>query len=280
MHLADRFKTLAQQETPAQRRQRMLPGAVYGVIIASSYALVGSIVNQISFRDLPVGVDWGYLLTTSLFFALWLGLGGAFINWFTQTEESLVISLLGMSAVALLAAWLTFKGPLPTQLAKIILLMLPVLAISLLMTITLRWLGVQHADVLERKETSQRRRVISLVAIAILIGGGAGFALTRWPSATQRAVRYIHQNIQILAADASDQETLFLLRDVPGIEDHLHSPYTLRGKPSGQSVVAVEVNIDFQDGYQVACVLLVFPDQVPLPRECVEGEDILLPPNE
>ena len=280
MHFVERFKTLAQQETPAERRQRMLPGAIYGLIIAGSYALIGSIVNQLSFPDVPVGVNWGYLLITSLFFAVWLGIGGAFVNWFTQTEEGFVISLLVMSAIALAASWLTFAGPLPTQLGKILLLVLPVLAISLLMTLTLRWLGVQHADTLEKANIDKRRRIVGLIMVAILIGGGTGFALTRWPSATQRAVRHIHQNIQALAADSSSSETLFLLRDVPGIKAHLNTPYTLRGKPSGQSVVAVEVNIDFQDGYQVACVLLVFPDQVPFPRTCVEGEAVLLPPNE
>jgi hypothetical protein len=161
---------------------------------------------------------------------------------------------------------------------KIFLLVLPVLAISLLMTITLRWLGVQHADVFEKDRASRQRRIIWLIAVAVLIGGGTGSALTRWPSATQRAVRYIHEKIQAVIADPADSESLFLMRDVPEIKDHLDTPYTLHGKPSGQSVVGVEVNIDFSDGYRVACVLLVFPDQTPFPRLCAEGEDVSLPP--
>lgn len=279
MRFVDRFRTLAQEETSAERRQRMLPGGIYGLVIAGSYALIGSIVNQISFPDVPVGVDWKYLSITALFFAVWLGIGGAFVNWFTQTEEGFVISLLVMSAIALAASWLTFQGPLPTQLGRILLLVLPVFGISLLMTMTLRWLGVRHANVLE-KGVNVRRHILGLLTVALLIGGGTGFALTRWPSAVHRAVRYIHQTIQTLAADPADSETLFLMRDVPGIQEHLKSPYTLRGKPSGESVVAVEVNIDFQDGYQAACMLLVFPDQVPFPQTCVEGADILLPHNE
>jgi hypothetical protein len=277
MHFFDSLKTLAQQETPTERRQRMLPGAIYGLVIAGSYALVGSVVNQLSFPDVPASANWGYLLTVSLFFVIWLGIGGAFVNWFTQTEEGLVISLFLMSAIAMVASWLTFEGPLPTQLGKILLLVLPVLAISLLMTLALRWLGVQHAEISEKNPVSQRRQLLSLILVAVIIGGGTGFALTRWPPATQRAVRYIHEKIQAVATNPADAESLFLLRDVPDIQDHLQSPYTLRGKPSGQSVVGVEVNIDFKDGYQVACVLLVFPDQTPLPRACAEGENISLP---
>jgi hypothetical protein len=280
MRFVSQFKTLAQQETPAERRKRMLPGAMYGLVIAASYGLVGSFVNQLSFPDLPVGVNWEYLLIALLFFAVWLGIGGAFVNWFTQTEESLVISLSVMSAIALAASWLTFEGPLPAQLGKIFLLVLPVLAISLLMTLTLRWLGVQHADALEKGQVSLRKRILSLIMIAILIGGGTGFALTRWTTSTQRAVRYSHEKIQMVIANPSDSESLFLMRDVPEIKAHLNTPYTLRGKPSGQSVVAVEVNIDFKDGYRIACMLLVFPDQNPFPQSCTEGEDVSLTPNE
>jgi len=278
MRIMERFKTLAQQETPAQRRQRMIPGAVYGVVIAAAYGVVGSVVNQLSFRDIPVGVHWQNLLLTSLFFAVWLGLGGAFVNWFTQTEESLIISLLVMSGIALAASWLTFEGPAPMQLGKIVLLVLPVLAISLLMTITLRWLGVKHMSALEEQAVLRKRRVLALLVIAMLIGGGTGSVLTRWTTATQRAVLYIHENIQSVIANPADLNGLFLLRDVPQMKSHLNSPYTLRGRPSGQSVVAVEVNIDFKDRYRMACVLLIFPDQEPFPHSCVEGDTIYFTP--
>jgi hypothetical protein len=122
MRFINQFKTLAQQEMSASRRQRMLPGAMYGWIIAGSYVLVGAIVNQLSFPDLSVGVDWRALLPLSLFLAIWLGLDGLFINWFTQTEESLNISLLAMAVTALAAEALTFEGNLPTQLGKIVML--------------------------------------------------------------------------------------------------------------------------------------------------------------
>ena len=278
MRFVHRFKILVQEETPAERRRRMLPGAVYGLVIAGSYALVGSVVNQLSFPDVPVGVNWQPLLVSSLFFALWLGIGGAFVNWFTQAEEGLVISWMVMFTIAVGTAWLTFEGPLPTQLGRIFLLVLPVFGLSLLMTLMLRWLGVQHANALESKDASQKRRISSLIAAAVLLGVVTSFALTRWSSAVQRGVRYIHQSLQTIIAEPSGSETLFLMRDVPGIKAHLNNPYTLRGKFSGESVVGVKVNIDFQDGYRVACVLLVFPDQAPFPHTCVEGENVSLAP--
>ena len=154
MRLITRFKALAQQETPAERHGRMLPGAFYGMIIASAYAIVGSIINQLSFPDIPVGVDWHTLFPAWIFLTVWLGLGGAFINWFTQTEESIAPGLFVMVVSALGAGALTFENDLPTQIGKLALLALPVLGISLLMTILLRHLGVRHAELLE-----QERRV-------------------------------------------------------------------------------------------------------------------------
>ena len=277
MQLIARFKTLAQQETPAERRQRMVPGAIYGLIIATTYALVGSIVNQLSFPDLPVGVDWRNLLITWSFFVVWLGVGGVFINWFTQNDESMITGLLVMTLLALGAGALTFEYNLPTQFGKIMLLVLPVLGISLLMTITLRWLGVRHADSVERDKTLWTKSIAILVASAIAIGGLTSLGLTRWSEKTLRGIRYVHDRLQTLAVEPVQSEAFFHLSNVPGLASRLSLPYTLRGKPSGQSITAVEVTVDFDDGYQVTCVLLVFPDTSPFLRACAEGDKVILP---
>ena len=192
---------MEQQETPVERHQRMLPGAIYGLIIASSYTVIGIIVNQLSFPDLPVIVDWRYSFTAWFFLAIWLGLGGGFINWFTQTEEGIVISLFIMTFFALGATTLTLEGNLPTQFGKIILLVLPVLAISLLMTITLRWLGVRHAAIAVKEKAIKPTSFAILVVIALTIGGVTSFGLNRWTLTTQNAVRDIHSRLQTAASE-------------------------------------------------------------------------------
>lgn len=277
MQFITRFKTIAQQETPAERRQRMLPGAMYGLIIASSYAIIGGIVNQLSFPDLPIGVDWRNILITWLFFAVWLGLGGGFINWFTQTEESMATGLFMMTAIALVAGALTFEGNLPTQFGKIILLALPVVAVSLVMTITLRSLGVRHAEIIEREKTLKTKSFAVLVAVALAIGGVSGFGLNRMDDSTLSGARYLHSQLQIAAADPSQAEALFPLSNVPDLASHLGTSYTMYGHPSGQSVVAVEITTKFKDGYQITCALLVFLDRSPFLRACAEGEKVSLP---
>jgi len=226
-----------------------------------------------------VGVDWRSLLTVWSFFAVWLGVGGAFINWFTQTEESMVTGLLVMTLIALGASALTFEGGLPAQFGKIFLLALPVLAISLVMTITLRWLGVRHADSFEREQTLWTKSIVILVAIAIAIGGVTGLGLTRWSEKTFRGIRYVHDRLQTLAVDPVQEEAFFPLNDVPGLTSRLGMPYTIRGRASGQSVTAAEVTVEFNDGYQITCIILVFPDTTPFLRACAEGDEVSLPGN-
>ena len=280
MHFIEQFKTLSNQETPAERRLRILPGIIYGLIIASAYTLGGGIVNQLSVRDLPVGVDWRYLFQTWLFLVIWLGLGGGFINWFTQTEESMVAGLLVMTATALGAGALALEGDIPAQFGKIILLDLPIIAISLLMTITLRWLGVHHAEALEKEKTLKTRNIRKLVAITLVIGGIAGLGMNRWTEPTLRGVRDIHSRLQTIAIDTSQAEALFPLADLPQLESHLGAHYTLYGHPSGQSIVAHEVSINFEDGYQITSILLVFPDSPPFLGACAEGDKVILPANQ
>lgn len=276
MRFLENLRTLAGQETPAERRRRMLPGAMYGLIIACAYGLVGSCINQLLYPGVPVGVNWRSHLPTWLFLAAWLGLGGLFINWFTQTEESMLPGLLSMTAAALAASLSTLDGPLPTQLGKILLLALPVLAWSLLMTFTLRWLGDHHAAAVEMEPASRRIRIASLVAIALAIGGLTGFWLARWNGDTYRGVLDMHVRLQTAASDPSLAGTLLPVSDLPGLEAHLGSPYTIRARPSGQSVVAVETWIDFQDGYRIACISFVFPDKPPSLDACAEGEKVYL----
>lgn len=233
MQIIQRFKIMAQQETFAERRLRMLPGAMYGLVIASTYALVGSMVNQLSFPDLPVGVDWRSLLQTWLFSAVWLGVGGAFINWFTQTEESMVTGLLVMTLIALGAGALTLEGKLPAQFGKILLLALPVMAISLVMTITLRWLGVRHADSVEREQTLWTKSIAILAALALAIGGLTGFGLTRWGDSTLSAARYVHERLQTLAVEPVQAEGFFPLNDVPGLASALACLTPCMANPPG-----------------------------------------------
>lgn len=273
-----RFKILAQQETPAERRQRMVPGIIYGLIIAGSYAIVSGTVNQLSFPDLPLAVEWRALFITWLFFSVWLGAGGGFVNWFTQTEESIIPAFIVMMLTALSAGALSLEDNLPARLGKTILLVLPVIAVSLTATLILRLFGLRHAEFLQKKKSLRIGGILLLTALALLLGGGTGFAMTRWDYSTVTAVRDIDRRLQALAADSAQANQVLPRSNLPELSSHLGVPYVLLGKAYGQLVTAVQVTARFKDGYQFTCVvLLVDPGKLPSLRVCAEGNQIWLP---
>lgn len=278
MQFITRLKTLAQQETSAERRQRMLPGILYGLTVASSYAIVSGLVNQLSFPDLPIGIDWHTHLMIWLFFSLWLGVGGGFVNWFTQNEEGFIPSLLIMILTALGAGTATLEGNLPVRFGKIGLLILPVIAVSLAATILLRWFGMHHAELLQKEKLVRTRGILILIALALVLGGGTGFALTRWADSTLSGVKEIDRRLQAAAANPDSANELFPLNDLPDLASHLGVSYALLGKPYGQLVDAIQVTARFEDGYQFTCVvLLILPSGSPYLRACAEGDRVSLP---
>jgi hypothetical protein len=275
MPIIQTLRTLAAQETPAQRR---LPGALYGLGMAAIYTLIGATVNQLSYPDIPVAVDGPGLLFTWLLLSGWLGLGGWLVNWFTYTEESLTFSVPVMIAGSLLVGTYFTSGSLLEKMSTSALLLLILPGYSLFMTIILRSLGVRHADLLDERDRAAKIRGFSgLIVTVLILGALPGLGLTRWSDQTANAARDIQTRLQNAAADPGKLDGIFPLANVPGLAQHLQTPYTLRARPSAESVVAFDVTVDFNDGYQMTCALLVFSEESPFLRACAEGESVSLP---
>ncbi len=271
------IRTLAAQETPAERRRRMLPGALYGLIIAMTYTLVGATVNQLSYPDLPIRLDWRSLLGMGLLLTAWFVPGGLLVNWFTYTEESLTFSV-PIMIVGLLGVGLFFTaGGLLQKISTSALLLLIVPGYSLLMTLLLRSLGTRHADLLEQSPSIRWSGIVRLVLIAILLGALPGFGLTRWNDHVVAAARDVQTRLHNAATQPEKLDGIFPLTSVPGLVQHLNTPHALRARPSKESVVAYDVTVDFTDGYQMTCVLLVFSGQPPFLSACAEGGQVHLP---
>lgn len=278
MALLQTFRTLAAQETPAQRRRRMIPGLCYGLTIAGVYTLFGATINQLSYPDLPIGVDWHSLILTGALTAVWLGLGGLLTNWFTYGEESLTYSVPLMIIGLLIVGLALTDGGLLEKMSTSALLLLILPGYSILMTLILRALGARHADLLEQSVSVRRRGVAWLIVIAVLLGALPGFSLLRWSDLVVVAAQGMQTRLQNATNAPDNLGQIFPVENLPGLEQHLGSPYTLRARPATESVVAYDVTVDFADGYQMTCVLLVFSNQPPpFLRACAEGEQVALP---
>jgi hypothetical protein len=116
-----------------------------------------------------------------------------------------------------------------------------------------------------------------LTVLALLLGGGSGFAMTHWEDSTLSGVRETYDRLQIATTDPGRMNKLFPMGDLPGLASHIGDPYTLLGKPSGQIVTGIEVTARFEDGYKFTCIIiLIIPADVPTLRACAEGDRISL----
>src|SRR3990172_2374431 len=84
------LKKFYQEETLAERSQRMIPAAIYGALIGAVYVLTLSVVNVWTLPNLPLGVDWARLLGMWIGFSVAFALFGAVAAWYTEEYAGIV----------------------------------------------------------------------------------------------------------------------------------------------------------------------------------------------
>jgi hypothetical protein len=64
--MLERLTMIIQQESFAERSQRIIPAAIFAALIATAYVFTFFLVNVYSFPSLPLAVDWGGCLGCGL----------------------------------------------------------------------------------------------------------------------------------------------------------------------------------------------------------------------
>src|SRR5574339_1193830 len=106
--IADNLKRTYDQESLAERSQRMIPGAVFGALIATAYVSTFFLVNVYTFPNLPLGLDWTRMLVMWIQFAPAFALFGAIATWFTEEYQGIVGG--GIIVTVLLAIVFVFSS--------------------------------------------------------------------------------------------------------------------------------------------------------------------------
>jgi hypothetical protein len=104
-NIFENLKTHFQEESLPERGRRMIPAAVYGVLIASAYTFALAFVNVYTFPRLPLGVDWPRTLGMWVGFSAAAALFGAVAAWFSEESEGIVgggLIITGLMAVIFL----------------------------------------------------------------------------------------------------------------------------------------------------------------------------------
>jgi hypothetical protein len=249
---------------------RLGVGVFYGVLLGTIYALVTQIVDVVTFTDLPLRTDWsnaiGLIVTAALSGA---GLG-VVVSWPQETWKGI---LAGATAIA---AWGLLKSAL--EIAAFVLLFVPTLLplilmgapIAAVLRLTINW----HNNLAEESGLRRIRGLALLLAGVVAVAAFAG-SWARMPGYAEEAVRKVDRVIQF-AIQNPDNPLSFSLRDVPQIKAHLNSDYTIVQVPVTSTSTGVEVNVRFDDGFSMSCLV---GQQGDIPY-CQEGWNVFSAPGQ
>jgi hypothetical protein len=141
---ADDFLHQYQPSAEQARRQRIwrvAAGVMYGLFLGMVYALVSGTIDAITFRDLPLRVDWPSLWRDIAFSGAGGMVLGAVAAW---PENSWLGTVAGAGAIMaweMLRSLLSLSSPLGLVL---VFLILPLVVLSLPIAAVFRWSVGRH----------------------------------------------------------------------------------------------------------------------------------------
>jgi hypothetical protein len=268
------IKRIYQEETIEQRSQRMIPAAMYALLVATLYVLAFTLVNTYTFPNLPLGIDWIQVLKMWIGLVIALAVFAAIATWFTEEYEGIVGGAIITTILIFLFLLIGSRASQGTSAAQPIVTVLPLLGVTLLGAWGARWIAHRHIAVRNEKEL-RRKAWIRHISIVCLIGLIPGI-LGRMDSTSEYAIRQLHELLQAAPTDPSVLPRL-PLKQVPSLQEHLGTGYMLYARQSTRSVGALDVTVRFSDGYTMICILPVGSGNQFI-TDCKEGNSIPVNP--
>ncbi|MBI5932732.1 MAG: hypothetical protein HY867_03405 [Chloroflexi bacterium] len=265
------IKTIFEEETLAHRSQRMIPAALYGALIASLYSLTLAFVNVYTFPSLPLGMDWGRTLTMWLGFGVAAALFGALAAWFTDDTSGAVGG--GVTFTILLGIVFLLSSDALTSASTFqsILMAATLVGVNMLAAGGLRWMANRHLEIQHDETAARRQRLTKHILTIALIGLVPG-VFSRMDLNAQQTIGGLHELLQAAPADPSVLPRL-PLKQVPELEKHLGVDYIIYARTSAFSAGALDVTVQFEDGFAMSCVLPT-ASGVSFITDCNEGNTV------
>ncbi|RPH57305.1 MAG: hypothetical protein EHM81_11775 [Chloroflexi bacterium] len=258
-------------ESISVRNRRALGGALYGFLGGSAFALLSGAIDMLTYPDLPIFTDWPAILARWLWAGCGLAVVGAAAGWFTEKLKGITIGA-SILASAMLIVSVTQARFIPmANFIFLVILILPVAATCIPITILLRWLANKHMDTLEKSGFLRGRGIASLVFLALLLGLLPG-ALMRTSGKAEQSLRFMNTLLTNAAAGNVDTRFGRRLDQLPTFKAHLGADYKLSQKLSLLSTEGYEIETTFEDGYQVTCTIIIYGSQKPYIFDCAERE--------
>ena len=265
------IKTIFEEETLAHRSQRMIPAAIYGALIASIYSLTLAFVNVYTFPKLPLGMDWERTLTMWLGFGVAAALFGALAAWFTDDTAGAVGGGVIFTLLLGIVFLVSSNELTSTSTFQSILMAVTLVGVNMLAAGGLRWMANRHLEIQHDETAARRQRFTKHILTIALIGFVPG-VFTRMDLNAEQTITSLHELLQAAPTDPSVLPRL-PLKQVPELENHLGVDYVIYARTSALSAGALDVTVQFEDGFAMSCVLPT-ASGVNFITDCNEGKTV------
>jgi len=234
-------------------------GALYGLIAGAAFTLVSVFIDLLLYPDLPLGVDWSAFAYRMCAIALGLALIGAMTCWWSETWQGLLSGAAVSAALALIVALFSSEVGTGIKLMVLVFTLMPVAAMALPIAWILRWLTERHAAALLVKGSFAR--IARFILLAIALGAAGGYFMKMSPRGV-KVTRYVHGLLQNPSQEKNP------ISRAPGVQERLNIPYTLYQKQSESSTEGYDIRIEYEDGYVLQCLAVLYPGRDPYISAC------------
>jgi hypothetical protein len=266
------------EETWKERSERMLPGAIIGIVAATAYVLVLSTINVITLPALHLSVDWISLLTNLVKYDLVLALVGAIAGWFTDDYMGAVGGGILSILLLLIYNWVVFlvKGGSTGRMVQLVVTSLPLLVGAMVLCGVFRFAINRYLRALQGEPANlRRRRLAGWLMIVFLVGLLPG-VFSRFDQNAQKVILTMDERLQAVSSDAT-LLAQFPLAKFPALQGHFGMHFVLYPRASAYVPSALDVTIRYEDGYAVTCLVSTTDPYVQYFGSCYLGNEISLP---
>jgi hypothetical protein len=266
------------EETLKERSERMLPGAIIGLIAGTAYVLTFSTINIISLPALQLSLDWTRMLAILVEYDLVLGLVGAIAGWFSDDYMAAIGGGIVAILLYLLINWIILRltGASPERMVQLFITALPLLVGAMVLCGIYRFAISRYLRFKQAGPDGKRNsRLAGLIAIVVLVGILPG-SFSRFDQNAQNVILAMDQRLQAVASNPS-LKNQFPLSEFPALQSHFGMHFALYPRASASVPSALDVTIRYEDGYAITCLVLTVDPYVQYFKQCFPGNNVKLP---
>ena len=266
------------EETFQERSERMLPGAIIGLLAGSAYVLTRSTINVISLPALHLGLDWIRLLTDLVEYDLALALLGAIAGWFTEDYMGAIGGGIVSILLYLIINWIILRltGASPERIVQLFITAVPLLIGAMVLCGIYRFAVGRYLRLAQTPPGGKRNgRLAGMIVLVIVVGMLPGL-FSRFDQNAQNVILAMDQRLQAVASDSS-LKTQFPLAEFPALQGHFGTHFVLYPRASASVPNALDVTIRYADGYSLTCLVPTDDPYVQYFKQCFPGNNVKLP---